>query len=69
MAKALDVCGFQRSEVVHIGDSYVSDVEGARGAGIDAILLDRSGTARCPEGTVKVSSLIRALELITDGMP
>lgn len=67
--KALDVCGFHKSEVVHIGDSYASDVEGARRAGIDAILLDRSGTARCPEETIKVSSLARALELITDSMP
>ena len=56
--KALEVSGCKPSEVLHVGDSYVSDVEGARAAGIDAILVDREGTAQCPENTVKAVSLM-----------
>jgi HAD superfamily hydrolase (TIGR01549 family) len=38
---ALDRLGVAAAEVVHVGDIYVSDVVGARAAGILPILLDR----------------------------
>lgn len=42
---ALDELGIAATEAVHIGDHPVNDVEGARRAGIPAILLDRAGAA------------------------
>jgi len=30
-------------EAIHVGDAYLSDVLGARGAGIEPILIDRAG--------------------------
>jgi putative hydrolase of the HAD superfamily len=54
--------GVAAHEAVMIGDSYRADVLGARAAGMDAILLDRDGTA--PETDVPVArSLTEALEL------
>lgn len=38
---ALLKCGCDETEVIHIGDSLKSDVEGAQGAGISPWLLDR----------------------------
>jgi putative hydrolase of the HAD superfamily len=35
--------------VLYVGDSYEHDVAGARNAGIDAVLLDRHGTAANPD--------------------
>jgi len=36
------------ASVVHVGDSWVHDIDGARGAGIEAILVDRRGQALMP---------------------
>ena len=41
---ALNVVGASADEVVHVGDSYESDIVGAQSAGLRAILLDRAGT-------------------------
>jgi REG-2-like HAD superfamily hydrolase len=41
--RALDRAGADPDEAVHVGDSLVKDVEGARAAGIAAVLLDRDG--------------------------
>lgn len=48
---AVEYSGVPREECVHIGDSYGADYLGARGAGIQAILLDRDGRDpnRCPK--------------------
>ena len=43
--EAVRSTGCSADEIIHIGDSYSSDVLGARGAGIDAVLIDRDGTA------------------------
>jgi len=40
---ALAASGCARDEVVHVGDSPGEDIEGARGAGIRALLIDREG--------------------------
>jgi putative hydrolase of the HAD superfamily len=42
-AAALDAAGCGATEAVHVGDSREHDVEGARSAGIRALLLDRAG--------------------------
>ena len=49
---ALERAGVEPSEAVHVGDQLTSDVDGARGAGIAPILLDRDrnhvGYTGCP---------------------
>ena len=35
-------------EAIHVGDSYPEDVEGARGLGIQAVLVDRGAKGRVP---------------------
>ncbi|MFL6113488.1 MAG: HAD-IA family hydrolase, partial [Catenulispora sp.] len=44
-AAALETAGCAAHEAVHVGDSTANDVEGARAAGIEALLLDRGGGA------------------------
>ena len=52
---ALELAGVEAGEAVHVGDSIANDVEGARGAGVRAILVDRDGSAL--PGVVAVRSL------------
>ena len=40
---ALARCGCAAGEALHVGDTPAEDVEGARAAGIPAVLLDRDG--------------------------
>lgn len=40
---ALDRAGVTADEAIHVGDFYLSDVLGARGAGVEPILIDRAG--------------------------
>jgi putative hydrolase of the HAD superfamily len=44
--RALTRLGVPASDALHVGDDPVKDVAGARGAGIEARLLDRSGRER-----------------------
>ncbi len=44
--KALEVSGYEKNQVIHIGDSVSSDVEGARAAGICPVLLNRKGDVK-----------------------
>ena len=41
--EALDKAGVAASEALHVGDQYQSDIQGAKAAGIGAVLLDRDG--------------------------
>ena len=41
--RALELAGTAPGEAVHVGDTAAEDVEGARAAGIRALLLDRNG--------------------------
>lgn len=50
--KALEVSGCKPEEVVHIGDSYMSDVQGALAAGIQPILVSREKAREYPGVTV-----------------
>ena len=45
---ALDQCGCDASQVVHVGDSLQSDIAGANGCGIRSVWLNREGA---PNGT------------------
>ena len=60
---ALRVSGCTPDEVVHIGDSYDTDVVGARGAGIRPALLMR-GRARQHDDVDAADDLEQSLELI-----
>lgn len=60
---ALERAKLEPSEVLYVGDSYVSDVLGARGVGITPVLIDREGEmpeVDCPV----VTSLLQVLELV-----
>ncbi len=45
-AHALAALGVDASEALHVGDSRVNDYDGARAAGIDALLVERGTTAK-----------------------
>ena len=51
----LELAGVSAEEAVHVGDSPEADIEGARAAGIRAVLLARDG--RAPGGVQSVGSL------------
>lgn len=57
---ALRSTGLQPEQVLHIGDSLSSDVEGARAVGINAIWVNRS-RKEIPEGVVSITNLREAL--------
>ena len=61
--ETLRVSGCAPDEVVHIGDSYDTDVVGARGAGIRPVLLLR-GRARQHDDVDAADSLDQALEFV-----
>jgi putative hydrolase of the HAD superfamily len=54
-AAALEVAGAEPGEALHVGDSPEADVAGARAAGIEPVLVVRSGAA--PAGVRTVRSL------------
>jgi putative hydrolase of the HAD superfamily len=53
--RALDLLGAEAAGAVHVGDSLHTDVDGARAAGIRAVLIARDGDA--PQGVEAVRSL------------
>lgn len=61
--KALEVSGCRAEEVIHIGDSVFSDVNGAKAAGIRPVLLDRKGKHQ-ETGVETVRSLLEVFELV-----
>ena len=61
--EALRVSGCTPDEVIHIGDSYDTDVAGARSAGISPLLLLR-GRRQRDDGADTANDLEDALELI-----
>ncbi len=61
--EALRVSGLKAEEVLHVGDSVISDVRGAFSAGIRPVLLDRTGKQTCSEAAV-IHSMDELLALI-----
>lgn len=49
--------GTTAGSVVFVGDDPVTDVVGARGAGLQAVLLDRGQESRAPDGVTSIRSL------------
>jgi putative hydrolase of the HAD superfamily len=56
-AHALTLAGVQPADAVHVGDSLVEDVDGARAAGIEPVLLLRDGGAPPGEQVRTIGSL------------
>ena len=54
---ALDRVSVAPEEAVHVGDQYHSDVVGARGVGIHAVLIDRGGWHSDVDDCPKIASL------------
>lgn len=47
--RALEVAGAAPAQALHVGDSLPEDVQGARAAGIEAVLISRSGSPAPPQ--------------------
>jgi HAD superfamily hydrolase (TIGR01549 family) len=62
---ALERSRLDAHAVIYVGDSYVSDVLGARALGITAVLIDREGKAPAVDCAV-ISSLRDILKLAED---
>jgi putative hydrolase of the HAD superfamily len=58
---ALERLGVQASEVLHVGDNAVDDWQGARDAGLRALLVDRGAES---QNDVRVTSLIQLAEVL-----
>jgi putative hydrolase of the HAD superfamily len=57
-AAALALAGVSAAEAIHVGDSLLEDVDGARAAGIEAVWLRRGGgEGRPPEGVRVIATL------------
>lgn len=63
-AVALERLRRRAAEALFVGDSPETDVGGARAAGIRAVLLDRSGTARGGSEVERVESLTDVVSLV-----
>jgi putative hydrolase of the HAD superfamily len=59
---ALEQLGAEAGRSVHVGDDPVTDIAGARAAGMSAVLLDRSG--RAPDSIGSLAELDARLELV-----
>jgi putative hydrolase of the HAD superfamily len=59
--------GLQPADVVQVGDAIGDDVEGARGAGMSAILLDRKNRHSSIDGVPRITSLDRLRSLLPVG--
>jgi putative hydrolase of the HAD superfamily len=56
-AAALELAGVAPGAALHAGDSLREDVEGARAAGLRAVLVARTGGAAAPAGVPVIASL------------
>ena len=60
---ALTSTGLEAGQVVHIGDSLSSDVEGAGALGINTMWINRSGKD-VPEGVISISNLLELFDIV-----
>ncbi len=69
---ALERAGVAPEEVVHVGDHVDADVEGARGVGIEGVLIDRSQRYRpddVPDGVPVIRTLAELLPIVDARLP
>jgi FMN phosphatase YigB (HAD superfamily) len=62
--EALARAGARPHEAVHVGDSYVNDILGARAAGIAGVLLDRDRLHNDPLDCPRIASLVELPDLL-----
>ena len=62
---ALERAGVSPGEAVHVGDQPRSDLVGARGAGLHAVLLDRGGWLEEVDNCVRISQLTELNDLLS----
>lgn len=63
--QALARCGARRETTLHVGDMYHADVEGARRAGLHAVLLDPYDDWGVPDCT-RVADLVQLADLFEE---
>ena len=61
---ALDRARVDAARAAHVGDQLTSDVEGARAAGIQPVLMDRFGTLDHPDDVPTVGTMADLLRLL-----
>lgn len=64
---ALEQAKVDAAKVLHVGDHLTADIEGARGVGIDGVLIDRGGHVTpdaIPAGTPVIASLEELLPIV-----
>ena len=62
---ALELAGVPAAAALHVGDNVRADVEGARAAGIDAVLIDRHDrTPAVPPGVPVIRSLDELVPIV-----
>jgi putative hydrolase of the HAD superfamily len=64
---ALELAGCTAAEALHVGDTSAEDVEGARAAGIRALLIDRHEDGGGESEGAVISSLAEIEEHLADG--
>lgn len=62
--KGAELMGVSPGEVLYVGDQWVVDVQGARGAGMQALLLDRGGYFDEIPAAEKINSLTEITDRI-----
>ena len=61
--QAVRLAGFDPGDIVHVGDSWDDDVEGARAAGLEAIFVRRGPSAAPPDpGVPQIDRLAQLLD-------
>ena len=65
-ARALAHHGVGAARALHVGDAPVEDCEGARAAGLRAVLIDRSGRHASRTDLVRVASLADLIGIVRD---
>ncbi|HEX2883911.1 MAG TPA: HAD-IA family hydrolase [Candidatus Limnocylindria bacterium] len=71
-AWALEQAGVSPAEVLHVGDHVDADVEGARGMGIEGVLIDRAQRYRpddVPDRVPVIRSLAELLPIVDARLP
>lgn len=66
--RCVERLGVEAARCAYVGDIYSIDVAGARGAGLQAVLVDRGGGYRAP-ACPRVSALGELLALLPDAAP
>jgi putative hydrolase of the HAD superfamily len=63
-ARAVAALGVAAAHALHAGDGLREDVTGARAAGLQAVLVDRTGEQNVPPGVPLVRTLVELLPIV-----